>query len=275
MRHEWGQSIRRVCEVLSVDRSTYHYQSKRADQAGLKKRIKEICETRVRYGYRRVWVLLRREGWEVNQKRVYRLYRELGMQLRNKSPKRRVKAKLRSDRSVAVRPQEIWAMDFVHDQLATGRKLRILTVVDTYSRYCPVIDPRFNYRGEDVVNTLERVCSETGYPRVIRVDQGTEFVSRDMDLWAYQKGVILDFSRPGKPTDNAFIEAFNGRLRAECLNTHWFMSMPDASEKLESWRRDYNEQRPHGAIGNKTPISLAFSDFVTSPKSENQIGNSS
>lgn len=275
MRHEWGQSIRRVCEVLSVDRSTYHYQSKRADQAGLKKRIKEICETRVRYGYRRVWVLLRREGWEVNQKRVYRLYRELGMQLRNKSPKRRVKAKLRSDRSVAVRPQEIWAMDFVHDQLATGRKLRILTVVDTYSRYCPVIDPRFSYRGEDVVNTLERVCSETGYPRVIRVDQGTEFVSRDMDLWAYQKGVILDFSRPGKPTDNAFIEAFNGRLRAECLNTHWFMSMPDASEKLESWRRDYNEQRPHGAIGNKTPISLAFSDFVTSPKSENQIGNSS
>ena len=275
MQYEWNQSIRRVCEVLSVDRSTYHYQSKRADQAGLKKRIKEICETRVRYGYRRVWVLLRREGWEVNQKRVYRLYRELGMQLRNKSPKRRVKAKLRSDRSVAVRPQEIWAMDFVHDQLATGRKLRILTVVDTYSRYCPVIDPRFSYRGEDVVNTLERVCSETGYPKVIRVDQGTEFVSRDMDLWAYQKGVILDFSRPGKPTDNAFIEAFNGRLRAECLNTHWFMSMPDASEKLESWRRDYNEQRPHGAIGNKTPISLAFSDFVTSPKSENQIGNSS
>ncbi len=275
MRHEWNQSIRRVCEVLSVDRSTYHYQSKRADQAGLKKRIKEICETRVRYGYRRVWVLLRREGWEVNQKRVYRLYRELGMQLRNKSPKRRVKAKLRCDRGVAVRPQEIWAMDFVHDQLATGRKLRILTVVDTYSRYCPVIDPRFSYRGEDVVNTLERVCSEIGYPKVIRVDQGTEFVSRDMDLWAYQKGVILDFSRPGKPTDNAFIEAFNGRLRAECLNTHWFMSMPDAHEKLESWRRDYNEHRPHGAIGNNTPISLAFSGFVTSPKSENQIGNSS
>ncbi len=113
------------------------------------------------------------------------------MQLRNKSPKRLVKAKLRSDRGVAVRPQEIWAMDFVHDQLATGRKLRILTVVDTYSRYCPVIDPRFSYLGEDVVNTLERVCSETGYPKVIRVDQGTEFVSRDMDLWAYQKGVVI------------------------------------------------------------------------------------
>jgi len=185
------------------------------------------------------------------------------MQLRNKSPKRRVKAKLRSDRGVAVRPQEIWAMDFVHDQLATGRKLRMLTVVDTYSRYCPVIDPRFSYRGEDVVNTLERACSEIGYPKVIRVDQGTEFVSRDMDLWAYQKGVILDFSRPGKPTDNAFIEAFNGRLRAECLNTHWFMSMPDAKAKLESWRRDYNEHRPQGVIANK-PQYYGPLDFRTS-----------
>jgi len=182
VRHEWTQSIRRVCEVLSVDRSTHHYQSKRADQAGLKKRIKEICETRVRYGYRRVWVLLRREGWEVNQKRVYRLYREFGMQLRNKVPRRRVKEKLRSDRSIAVRLLEIWAMDFVHDQLVTGRKLRKLTVVDTYSRYCPVIDPRFSYRGEDVVNTLERVCSEIVYPKVISVDQGTEFVTLNMDV---------------------------------------------------------------------------------------------
>ena len=182
VRHEWTQSIRRVCEVLSVDRSTHHYQSKRADQAGLKKRIKEICETRVRYGYRRVWVLLRREGWEVNQKRVYRLYREFGMQLRNKVPRRRVKEKLRSDRSIAVRLLEIWAIDFVHDQLVTGRKLLKLTVVDTYSRYCPVIDPRFSYRGEDVVNTLERVCSEIVYPKVISVDQGTEFVTLNMDV---------------------------------------------------------------------------------------------
>jgi len=182
VRYEWTQSIRRVCEVLSVDRSTHHYQSKRADQAGLKKRIKEICETRVRYGYRRVWMLLRPEGWEVNQKRVYRLYREFGMQLRNKVPRRRVKEKLRSDRSIAVRLLEIWAMDFVHDQLVTGRKLRKLTVVDTYSRYCPVIDPRFSYRGEDVVNTLERVCSEIVYPKVISVDQGTEFVTLNMDV---------------------------------------------------------------------------------------------
>ncbi len=175
------------------------------------------------------------------------------MQLRNKTPKRRVKAKLREDWQEAVGPNDVWAMDFVHDQLATGRKIRVLTVVDTFSRYSPALDARFSYRGEDVVATLERVCSRIGYPKTIRVDQGSEFISRDLDLWAYQRGVTLDFSRPGKPTDNAFIEAFNGRLRAECLNAHWFLSLADAAEKLEAWRRDYNEQRPHGAIGNKVP----------------------
>lgn len=157
------------------------------------------------------------------------------------------------------------AMDFVHDQLATDKKLRVLTVVDTFSRYVPVLDVRYSYRGEDVVATLDRVCRTTGYPKTIRVDQGCEFVSRDMDLWAYQRGVILDFSRPGKPTDNAFIEAFNGRFRAECLNQHWFLTLADAAEKLEAWRRYYNEERPHGAIGNKVPIMLTKSGGVAGP----------
>ena len=210
----------------------------------------------MRYGYRRVHVLLRREGWMIHVKKTRRIYNEMGLQLRKKTPRRRVKAKLRDDRRPATRPNETWAMDLVHDQLATGRKLRILTVVDTFSRYVPAIDPRFSYRGEDVVATLDQVCTEVGYPESIRVDQGSEFVSRDLDLWAYRRGVRLDFSRPGKPTDNAFIEAFNGRLRAECLNTHWFLSLADAREKLEAWRRDYNEVRPHGAIGNKPPILL-------------------
>lgn len=210
----------------------------------------------MRYGYRRIHVLLRREGWQVNPKRVYRLYKEMGLQLRNKTPKRRVKAKLRDGREKATQPNETWAMDFVHDQLATGRKLRVLTIVDTYSRYSPAVDPRFSYRGEDVVRTLERVCRETGYPKAIRVDQGSEFISRDLDLWAYQKDVTLDFSRPGKPTDNAFIESFNGKFRAECLNAHWFMSLDDARHKMEEWRRDYNDVRPHSAIGNKVPITL-------------------
>ena len=265
MRLAWNVSIRKACDALRVDRLLYHYKTKRGEQADLKLRIKQICETRVRYGYRRVHVLLRREGWEVNPKRIYRLYKEMGLQLRNKVPKRRVKAKLRDDRTAATMTNQVWAMDFVHDQLATGRKLRILTIVDTFSRFSPAVDPQFSYRGEDVVTALERVCREVGYPQSIRVDQGSEFISRDLDLWAYQKGVTLDFSRPGKPTDNAFIESFNGKLRAECLNTHWFLSLDDARAKMEEWRRDYNEVRPHSAIGNKPPISLMNRSAASGP----------
>ncbi len=153
--------------------------------------------------------------------------------MRNKTPKRRVKAKLREDRRNATQPNETWATDFVHDQLGTGRKLRVLTIVDAFSRFSPALEPRFSFRGADVVAVLERVGREVELPAAIRVDQGSEFVSRDLDLWAYQHGAMLDFSRPGKPTDNAFIEAFNGRFRAECLNAHWFLSRADARKKLE------------------------------------------
>jgi len=156
-------------------------------------------------------------------------------------------------------------MDFVHDQLATGHKLRVPTIVDTFSRFSPALEPRFSFRGTDVVEVLERVGREVGLPTTIRVDQGTEFVSRDLDLWAYQRGVTLDFSRPGKPTDNAFIEAFNSRFRAECLNAHWFLSLADTRKKLEDWRRYYNEERPHGAIGQKPPIMLLNRVGAASP----------
>ncbi len=222
---EWDVSIRRACRVLAVDTSPYHYKSRRRGQADLEQRIKEIAETRMRYGYRRVHVVLQREGWMTNIKRTYRLYTALRVQLRSKTPKRRVKAKLREDRCPALQPNQTWAMDFVHDQLTMGRKIRILTVVDIFSKFSPVVDPRLSYRAEDVVRTLEGVCEQVGYPKTIRVDQGSEFVSRDLDLWAYANGVTLDFSRPGKPTDNAFIEAFNSKFRSECLNAHWFMSL--------------------------------------------------
>jgi len=264
MRTEWGVSIRRACRVVELDTSTYHYKSRRPGQAPLEARIREICQTRVRYGYRRVHIQLRREGWSHGQNKTRRIYRELGLQLRNKTPKRRVKAKLREDRRPATCANETWAMDFVHDQLATGRKLRVLTIVDTFSRFSPALEPRFGFRGADVVEILERVGRELGFPATIRVDLGTEFVSRDLDLWAYQRGVTLDFSRPGKPTDNAFIEAFNSRFRAECLNAHWFLSLADAKEKMEDWRKYYNEERPHGAIGNKPPIMLLNHDGAAS-----------
>lgn len=146
--------------------------------------MKEIAEARVRYGYRRIHVLLRRDGWDVNAKRIYRLYKEMGLQLRHKPPKRRVKAKLREGRCAASCSNEVWAMDFVHDQLATGPKLRILTVVDTFSRFSPAVVPRFSFRAPDVVEVLERVCGELGYPASIRVDQGSDLIARDLDLWA-------------------------------------------------------------------------------------------
>jgi putative transposase len=188
----------------------------------------------VHYGHRRVHVLLEREGWKINIKKTSRISNALGLQLRNKNPKRRLKAKLREDRCEETRPNETWAMDFVHDQLATGRKVRILTVMDTFSRFSPVIDPRFTHRSENVVEALDRACGRLGYPKAIRVDQGTEFVFRDPDLWASAYGFALDFSRPGKPTDNAFIEAFNGRGWAQCLNAHRFLTLADAAEKLEA-----------------------------------------
>jgi putative transposase len=255
-RATWQVSIRRACRALPVDRSTYQYRPRRPEQAGLSKRIREIADTRVRYGYRRIHVLLRREGWLVNAKRICRLYREMGLQLRNKTPKRRVKAKLRSDRTTARSANDIWAMDFVHDELFDGTRIRALTIVDTLTRLSPAIGVRRSYRGSDVVETLERGAAEFGYPRTIRVDNGPEFASRELDLWAYMKGVTLDFSRPGKPTDNAFIESFNGKFRAECLNANWFLSLDEARAKCEGWRRDYNEVRPHSAIGNRTPIEL-------------------
>ena len=202
---EWQVSIRRAFAALEFDRSTHHYRSCRPDQAPLAARIKTICETRVRYGYRRVQVLLRREGWMINQKRTRRIYNELGLQLRNKTPKRRVKAKLRENRAPATRPNDVWAMDFVHDQLATGRKIRVLTVVDIFSRFSPAVDPRFSYRAEHLVATLERGCAKMGYPRTIRVDLGSEFISATSICGPMQRGT-LDFSRPGKPTDTDVVE---------------------------------------------------------------------
>ena len=256
VRAVWRVSIRRACQALPVDRSTYHYRSKWTGQAVLMKRVKEIDETRVRCGYRRIHVLLRREGWRVNARWVCRLYREMGLQLRNKSPKRRVKAKLREDRSPARAANQVWAMDFVHDQLFDGRKIRVLTIVDTFTRLSPAIDVRQSFRGSDVVDTLERVTREIGCPKTIRLDNGPEFISKELDLWAYMRGVTLDFSRPGKPTDNACIESLNGKFRAECLNANWLLSLDEARRKCEAWCRDYNKVRPHSAIGNQAPARL-------------------
>ncbi len=164
---------------------------------------------------------------------------------------------LREDRTQASGPNEIWTMDFMSDQLFNGRRIRLLTIVDAFTRVCPAIDIRQSYRGADVVETLEHVTRFYGKPKTIRLDNGPEFISKDLDLWAYLNGVRLDFPRPGELTDNAFCQSFNGKFRAECLNASWFLSLEDARSKCEAWREDYNEVRPHSAIGNKAPMELA------------------
>lgn len=250
-------SERRACKVLRVWRSVCRYLSVARDQAYLIKRIGEIANLRVRYGYRRIHILLMREGWKINHKRVYRLYRREELQMRLKPPRRRVSVKARQESSTARRKNECWSMDFMTDELFDGRRIRILTIVDNFTRESLCTNAQQRFKGVDVAMTLDAVVQEHGRPSVIKVDNGPEFISKEVDLWAYANGVKLDFSRPGKPTDNAFIESFNGRFRQECLNQHWFLSLEDAKSKISAWREDYNKNRPHSSLGNRTPQEFA------------------
>lgn len=216
----FGCSERNALRIVGMSASTYRYTSTKRDESALKLRIKEITNTRVHYGYRRVHVLLRREGHRDNVKRVYRLYREEGLSLRLKRPRRNKAAKLRQPKQLAFAINEIWSMDFDADALFDGRKLRMLTVVDCYTRERLAIDVGQSLKGEDVVDSLNRISAQRGLPKTIKTDNGSEFISKAMDKWACERSVEIDFSRPGKPTDNARVESFNGRLRQEWLNTH-------------------------------------------------------
>jgi putative transposase len=253
----YGASQTKACALLRISRSLYTYRSRARDARPLVQRIKEIAATRVHYGYRRVHVLLRREGWRDNCKRVYRLYRLEGLSLRHKRPRRNRSARLRQPKQLVSAMNEIWSTDFVADALFDGRRLRALTLVDNYTRECLAIEVGQSLKGEDVVRTLTRITASRGKPRTIKSDNGSEFISKAMDRWAYENRVELDFSRPGKPTDNAKVESFNGRFRGECLNAHWFLSLDDAKRKIEAWRQYYNEVRPHSALKWATPAEYA------------------
>ena len=221
-------------------------------------RLEELAAARVRYGYRRLHVLLRREGWRVNARRIHRLYQEEGLAIRPKLPKRKRAWRYREGRPALGAANEAWAMDFMSDQLFDGRPFRILTVIDGHTREALATVPRASFRAYQVVETLDRLVALRGRPKSLRVDNGPEFAGKVLDQWAWLNGVEIDFSRPGKPTDNALIEAFNGRLRAECLNASWFLSLADARDRIEDWRCAYNEDRPHSALGNLTPRAFAI-----------------
>ena len=250
-------SERRACGVLTLSRASHRYRSVADEQAALKMRIRDLAQARVSYGYLRLHVLLQREGWEVNHKRVYRLYSQEGLMLRTKKPKRHVSCQKRMKRPVAEGMDESWSMDFMSDELFDGRRIRLLTIVDNFTRESLAIRVAASIRGQDVVDVLQRLKEQRRLPRTIRVDNGPEFTSKRLDQWAYLNGVELDFSRPGKPTDNAFTESFNGRFRQECVNENWFLSLEYAREKVEFWRNHYDGERPHSTLGNLSPKEFA------------------
>lgn len=221
-------------------------------------RIRDLARVRVRYGYRRIRVLLNREGWAVGKYLVYRLYKEEGLALKKRPARRKRTATMtRQEKMRATRPNHIWSLDFVSDQLADGRRFRALTVVDIYTRESLAIEVGPGLKGTDVVRVLNHIKSQRGAPQFLFCDNGSEFTGQAMDLWAHQNDVKIDFSRPGKPTDNAFIESFNGTFRSECLSAHWFRSITVARHLIENWRREYNESRPHRALGQRTPSEFA------------------
>jgi len=267
LQNAYRISERRSCHVVAMHRSSCRYVAIREPDTYLRMKIREIASTRVRYGYRRIHTLLRREGFTINQKKVYRLYREEGLNLRRQRPRRRVSAAHRSARIEVRSINECWSMDFVSDSLFNGRRFRALTVVDNFSRECLGIYPGQSLTGRDVVEMMNRIKQVRVVPKRIQVDNGPEFISKALDQWAYDNGIELDFSRRGRPTDNALIESFNGSFRDECLNVHWFLSLDDACEKIEAWRKDYNEYRPHSSLGEKTPSEYADMLYNNSRKS--------
>jgi len=245
-------SVRRACQVLRLAESTYRYRSRRKEPEGLRARLLELAAERPRFGYRRLHILLVREGWRVNHKRIQRMYREEKLAVRRKRRKR-VAQTARKPRVLPEGPNERWSMDFMADSLATGRGFRTLNVVDDYSRECLAIEVDSSLSGERVARVLERVIERRGKPASLVMDNGPEFASRALDAWAYERGIQLDFIRPGKPIENCFVESFNGKFRDECLNQHWFVSLRDARLEIEAWRQDYNRVRPHSALGGLPP----------------------
>jgi putative transposase len=240
-----------------MDVNTLRYRTRKVIQEALRCRLRELAATHVRYGYRRLTVLLRREGWVVNAKRIYRLYDEEDLKVRSVERKK-VGRRQRIPQGQATRPNQCWSADFVSDKLTDGRSYRILTLVDQFTRECLGLEAERSMQGSHVVALLNRVMQERGAaPRSITLDNGSEFSGRVLEAWAMQNGVQLCFIRPGRPVENGFIESFNGRLRDECLNVEWFSALAQARTMLAKWRFHYNELRPHSSLADRTPAAFA------------------
>ncbi len=262
---------RHICRLFRLARSTKRYAARKDPQAALRRRLRELAAVRVRWGYRRLTVLLRREGWPVNAKRIYRLYREEELTVRT-AKRKKLAQRARVASPPASKPNERWAMDFVADRFSSGYRFRILTMVDLYTRECLALSVDRSIGGKKVAAALDSVVALRGAPESITVDNGTEFVSRAMESWSVCCGVRLDFIRPGRPVENAFIESFNGRLRDECLNVEIFDDLRTARRQIERWRLDYNDRRPHSALGDRTPNEFARAAADVSSKGTRAAG---
>ncbi len=273
LQEKYGQSERRACRTLRTNRSVVRYRTRRPDDGDLRSKLNELALRFPRYGYQQLGDRLRRlHGQHHNHKKVYRIYREEGLQVRRRKKKR---ARSQPRRPLA-RPETVnerWSMDFVSDYLQDGRRLRVLNVVDDFSSECLAIEIGISIPGDSVARTLDMVALDRGYPTAIVVDNGPEFTSKAMDIWAYEREVELHFIEPGKPNQNAFAESFNGRIRDECLNEHWFVSLADAEEKIQAWRIDYNEHRGRKVAGWKTPAEVAAAALAaeTGPRSSTRL----
>jgi len=247
-------SQRRVCELLGMAESSYRYRSRRNDEA-LRNRLVELAREKPRFGYRRLHVLLRRTGERVNHKRVYRVYREAGLLVRRKARKRLQREGCA--KPVLTAANQEWALDFAHDGMASGRALRVLSVVDAYTRECLALEVDTSFASRRVTRVLERIVGERGVPLAIRCDNGPELTSRHFLAWCIERKIDLVHIQPGRPMQNGHVESFHGRLRDECLNVSWFENLWDARRKIAAWQEEYNEERPHSSLGYRTPAEFA------------------
>ena len=271
LRSHYTASERRVCGLMGIAMSSYRYQSQRTDEP-LRTKLVELAREKPRFGYRRLHVLLRRSGEQVNHKRLHRVYREAGLTIRRKKRKHCV----REGKPLVARTSanQEWGLDFAHDAVACGRTIRVLSVVDAYTRECLALEVDTSFASRRVTRVLEGIVAERGLPQAIRCDNGPELTSRHFLAWCIERQIELLHIQPGKPTQNARVESFHGRLREECLHVSWFQNFFDARAKIAAWRKEYNEERPHSSLGYKTPKEFAEAQatgFYTAVREERNL----
>lgn len=252
----WGSSERRSCELAEIGRSSFRYEPNPRDDGELAGRLQIISNKHKRYGYRRAWALLRREAKIVNHKRVFRVWKKEGLSLPRRRPKKRRKG-IGDVPCRAESPRHVWTYDFIHDATQSGRKLKMLTVVDEFTRFCPAIEPETSIKAQKVIEILRRLFEKHGAPTFIRSDNGPEFIAATLKKWLEKSGAKTIYIDPGKPWQNPYGESFNGKFRDECLNMELFNNINHAKVVIEMWRREYNENRPHSSLGYMTPAEFA------------------